>query len=158
MDPEEEHGGEVVLSAAEYEAVGAALSSLPGPARGGPAPSLDHLLQRWKDLVDEVEEGYGWCAPELDNDLACRAALARIWPLLPPRVRAIRQPELDSADERYRLATVPWPGRPEATAGWWKWRIPRRLEVEACEERGTDWPTGWEMMPFPRPAAVEVST
>ncbi|MEU2065173.1 hypothetical protein [Streptomyces sp. NPDC013455] len=40
----------------------------------------------------------------------------------------------------------------------WTWRVPRRLEIEASERRDPDWPLGWEMMPFPRPASVEVVT
>ncbi len=70
----------------------------------------------------------------------------------------IRQPGLDRADERYRQATVPWPGRPEDGAGWWNRRVPRRLEAAASEYRGGDWPLGWESTPFPRPEAVEVIT
>lgn len=158
MDPAAGETTELVLMAEEYDGVKTALAQVAAPGRGDQAPSLNSLLARWSDLVDDVEDGYGWCAPELENDLGCRTALAGIWPLLPPRVRSVRQSELDGVDERYRRATIPWPGRPEQGARWWTWRVPRRLDVEACEERGSDWPTGWEMMPFPRPACVEVTT
>lgn len=120
------------------------------------APSLNSLLAQWNALVNDVEEGYSWCAPELSNDLSCRNTLARVWPLLPSRVRTIRQPELDGIDDRYRRATIPWPGRPEQGAQWWTWRVPRRLEVEASEQRDPDWPLGREVMPFSRPASVAV--
>ncbi|MFI2508769.1 hypothetical protein [Streptomyces sp. NPDC018972] len=125
---------------------------------GEQVPSLNSLLAQWSALVNDVEEGYSWCAPELSNDLSCRDALARVWPLLSPRVRTVRQPELDGIDDRYRRATIPWPGRPEQGARWWTWRVPRILEVEASEQRDPDWPLGWEMMPFPRPASVAVVT
>ena len=156
MDPSDDHTTGIALSAEEYDAVRAALAGVAGSRGGGQYPSLNSLLASWSDLVDAVEEGYAWCAPEFGNDIWCRDALARVWPLLPPRVLSIRQPELDGIDERYRRATVPWPDRPEDGAGWWTWRVPRRLEVEASERRGPDWPLGWETMPFPRPDTVEV--
>ena len=158
MDPADSHTDEVVLSAAEYDAVRAALAGVTRAGTGAQAHSLNSLLAQWSALVVEVEEGYSWCAPELSHDLWCRNALAGVWPLLPSRVRAIRQPELDCIDVRYRRATIPWPDRPEEGARWWTWRVPRRLEVEAAEQRDPDWPLGWEMMPFPRPASVEVVT
>ncbi|MCF1596881.1 hypothetical protein [Streptomyces muensis] len=158
MNPAESHTDEVVLSAEEYDAVRAALAGVTRTGPGAQAHSLDSLLAQWSALVDEVEDGYSWCAPELSHDLRCRNALAGAWPLLPSRVRAIRQLELDGLDERYRRATIPWPSRPEEGARWWTWRVPRRLEIEASEQRDPDWPLGWEMMPFPRPACVEVVT
>lgn len=158
MDPADSYRDEIVLSAEEYDAVRAALARVTSTGRGAQAHSLNSLLAQWSALVDAVEEGYSWCAPELYNDLSCRNALAGVWPLLPSRVRAIMQPELDCIDVRYRRATIPWPDRPEEGARWWTWRVPRRLEVEAAEQRDPDWPLGWEMMPFPRPASVEVVT
>ncbi|MBZ4320157.1 hypothetical protein [Streptomyces huiliensis] len=152
MDRAGRHTDDIVWSAEEYDAVGAAVAGVTGTG----AHSLNSLLAQWSALVDDVEEGYSWCAPELSHDLWCRDTLAGVWPLLPSRVRALRQPELDCIDERYRRATVPWPGRPEEGAQWWTWRVPRRLEVEASERRDPGWPLGWETMPFPRPASVEV--
>ncbi|MET8831491.1 hypothetical protein ABZX40_37320 [Streptomyces sp. NPDC004610] len=91
------------------------------------------------------------------HDLWCRGALARVWPLLPPRVRSIRWAELRETDRRFRAATVPWPGRGEEEAGeWWRWRVPRLLETEAGDRRERGWPSGWAMMPFPKPDAVRV--
>ncbi|MEV2198245.1 hypothetical protein AB0I02_45805 [Streptomyces phaeochromogenes] len=158
MDPADSHTDEIALSAEEYGAVRAALARVTSTGGGAQAHSLNSLLAQWSTLVDEVEEGYSWCAPEFDHDRSCRNALAEVWPLLPPRVRAIRQLELDCVDARYRCATIPWPDRPEKGARWWTWRVPRRLEIEAGEQQGPDWPLGWEMMPFPRPASVEVVT
>ncbi|MFD3613630.1 hypothetical protein ACFWXA_37490 [Streptomyces atroolivaceus] len=158
MDPADSHTDETVLSAEEYDAVRAALAGVTRTGAGAQAHSLNSLLAQWSALVDEVEEGYSWCAPELSNDLKCRNALAGVWPLLPSRVRALRQPELDGIDVRYRRATTPWPDHPEEGARWWTWRVPRRLEIEAPEQRDPGWPLGWETMPFPRPASVEVVT
>jgi len=145
-------------SAEEYDAVQAALTAVAPARAGGPPVTLNALFDRWRSTAREVEEGYAWCAPELSNDIWCRSVLAKIWPMLPARVQETRQPELDSLDQRYRRATIAWPGHAEddAAAAWWTRRVPRRLEVEAPEQRGEGWPPGWEMMPFPRPDSVEV--
>ncbi|MFJ8018348.1 hypothetical protein [Streptomyces sp. NPDC096339] len=156
MDRADESTDAIAPSAEEYAAVRTAVAAVAPTWAGGQPVSLGGLFDGWRDLADEVEEGYSWCAPELDNDTWCRSVLARIWPMLPARVREIRGPELDAIDERYRRATVPWPGRPEDGADWWTWRVPRRLMVEASDQRGEDWPADWGMMPFPRPASVEV--
>ncbi|MEU8139556.1 hypothetical protein [Streptodolium elevatio] len=156
MDRADEHTETRALSAEEYDAVHAAVAAVAPTWAGGQAVTLNALFDRWRGMAEEVEEAYSWCAPELMNDIWCRGVLAKIWPMLPARVREIRQPELESIDERYRRATIPWPGRPEDGFGWWTWRVPRRLGVEASEQRGGDWPLGWEMMPFPRPESVEV--
>ncbi|MFI8823914.1 hypothetical protein [Streptomyces sp. NPDC053431] len=156
MDRANEREDGLSLSADEYDAVRAAFTAVAPTWAGGQPVSLDGLLAHWRGMADEVEEGYCWCAPELHNDLWCRSSLAKIWPMLPARVQEIRRPELDAFDERYRRATVPWPGRSEVGANWWTWRVPRRLVVEASELRGEGWPLGWDMMPFPRPDSVEV--
>lgn len=143
-------------SAEEYDAVQAVVAAVAPTWAGGQRVTLNALFDRWKDMTDEVEEGYSWCAPELSNDIWCRGVLEKIWPMLPARVQEIRRLELDSIDKRYRRATIPWPGHAEDDAEWWIWRVPRLLEVEASEQRGEGWPLGWEMMPFPRPDSVEV--
>jgi hypothetical protein len=154
MDPmPPELAEEVRLTADEYDAVHAAVHSGLGPPR-----TLNSLFEAWDALVVEVEEGYGWSAPELSNDLECRTALARIWPLLPPRVRAIRQPELDGIDERFRSSTVGWPGPDDLGFRWWLRRVPRCIEAESHERNAQDWPMGWDVLPFPRPEAVVVTT
>jgi hypothetical protein len=106
--------------------------------------------------VREVEEGYGWCAPELLDELFCRTELAGLWRLLPEEVRTARQAELDALDERFRVATIPYPGHEELTGRWWTWRVPRILDVEPGVPRHRGWPMGWEMLPFPKPDEVTV--
>ncbi|MFD8417000.1 hypothetical protein ACFV2Q_35575 [Streptomyces sp. NPDC059650] len=147
---------ETPLTAEEYAAVHTAVATGAGRRNDGRPWTLNALFEAWQDLVEEVEEGYGWCAPELDNHLWCRTALARVWRLLPPRVRALRRPQLDELDARFRTATIPWPDQDEEPHRWWTWRIPRILEVEAGEQLWEGWPMGWGTMPFPRPAEVRV--
>ncbi|MET7299969.1 hypothetical protein [Embleya sp. NPDC005575] len=156
MEPTDEHAAGLALSSEDYHAVHAAVTAVAGTWAGGQPATLNSLFAHWRVMASEVEEGYSCCAPEFDNDIWCRSALAQAWPMLPTRVQAIRRPELDGIDERYRRATVPWPGQPEHGAGWWTRRVPRRLEVETSEQRKGDWPLGWETMPFPRPDSVEV--
>ncbi|MGW2050317.1 hypothetical protein ACWCPF_34860 [Streptomyces sp. NPDC001858] len=156
MDRADEPMDSLAPSAEEYDAVQAVVAAVAPTWAGGQRVTLNALFDRWKDMTDEVEEGYSWCAPELSNDIWCRGVLEKIWPMLPARVQEIRRLELDSIDKRYRRATIPWPGHAEDDAEWWIWRVPRLLEVEASEQRGEGWPLGWEMMPFPRPDSVEV--
>ncbi|NNN33832.1 hypothetical protein HLK59_26395 [Streptomyces sp. S3(2020)] len=88
--------------------------------------------------MSDVAEGCGRSRPELSNDLWCRGVLARVRPRLPERVRALRQPELDAYDDRFRAATAPWPDRAEGGPRW----------------QGR--PMGRDMMPFPEPDEVDV--
>lgn len=111
MDRTPQHSDGMLLSQEEYEAVHAAVSAGAGRWAGGQPCTLNSLLTRWSDVVAELEEGYSKCAPELDNDIWCRSALARVWPLLPPRVQFIQQSALHELDERFRAATIQWPGR-----------------------------------------------
>ncbi|QDY80363.1 hypothetical protein [Streptomyces qinzhouensis] len=156
MDRADEPMDSLAPTAEEYDAVQAAIAMVAPLRADGHRVTLNALLDRWKDLADEVEEGYSWCAPELSNDIWCRDILASIWPIIPARVQEIGQLELHSIDERYRRATILWPGHAEGEARWWIWRVPRLLEVDPSEQRGKDWPLGWEMMPFPRPDSVKV--
>lgn len=111
MDRTPQHSDGMLLSQEEYEAVHAAVSAGAGRWAGGQPCTLNSLLTRWSDVVAELEEGYSKCAPELDNDIWCRSALARVWPLLPPRVQFIQQSALHELDGRFRAATIQWPGR-----------------------------------------------
>ncbi|QXE34989.1 hypothetical protein KQY30_12630 [Streptomyces sp. GMY02] len=99
---------------------------------------------------------FGAAAPDLINDLWCRSALARGWHLLPPRVRAIRDPELHAIDQRFRRATVGRPGRDDRAGEWWLGRVPRRLEAETSDRTADGWPMGWDMLSFPRPESVQI--
>ncbi|MFE5773071.1 hypothetical protein ACFQ7O_32495 [Streptomyces sp. NPDC056485] len=158
MDPlAPESADEVFLTAEEYEAVHAAVRTVAGARGSGQPRTLNALLEQWNELVHEVEEGYGWSAPELSNDLWCRTALAQIWTLLPPRVRAIRQPELDEIDRRFHASTVGWPGRDDQEGQWWMRRVPRHLETETSQRSTHGWPMGWDVMAFPKPEAVEIA-
>ncbi|MFE2171253.1 hypothetical protein ACFXB3_40245 [Streptomyces sp. NPDC059447] len=140
------------LTAEEYEAVRAAVAV---GARGR-SWTLNSLFAAWRDVVEDVEEGYGLSAPEFGGELTCRDVLAATWPLLPPRVRAVRRPGLDELDGRFRAATTPWPDRPEEPPQWWHRRIPLVLEAEAGLPRPDGWPLGWEFLPFPKPDGVRV--
>lgn len=158
MDPiAPESADEVFLTAEEYGAVHAAVRTVAGARGSGQPWKLNALLEQWKELVHEVEDGYGWSAPELSNDLGCRTALAQIWRLLPPRVRAIRQPQLDEIDRRFHASTVGWPGRDDQEGQWWLRRVPRRLEAETAQRSTHGWPMGWEVMTFSKPEAVEIT-
>lgn len=144
------------LTTEEYEGIQAAVSAGAGRRAGGQSCTLNSLLAEWSGVVKGMQEGYSWCAQELANDLWCRSALGRVWPLLPPRVQAIRGPELDRIDDRFRAATIAWPDREEEPGQWWMWRIPRVLEAAPGEPRWQGWPMGWDVMPFPKPETVEV--
>ncbi|MDI2127601.1 hypothetical protein [Yinghuangia seranimata] len=148
---------ECALSAADAEAVQAAVDAVVGTSADGQPTTLNVLIERWRLTVKGMDEPYSWCAPEFHHDIRYRTILAEVWPRLPARVQALRQPELDRSDEIFRQVTVPWPGRPEDEDGWWTRRIPRVLEVEESELREGDWPLGWEMMPFPKPDSVTVT-
>ena len=124
---------------------------------GGQRCTLDLLLRRRLDLAEHVEDGYSSTGPELTNDVWCRQVLAAIWSRLPVQVQDANSLELGRADARFIAATIPWPGH-EGEIEWWQWRIPRSLCALAdggFEESG--WPLGWGMMPFPKPAEVEVT-
>lgn len=158
MDPiAPESADEPFLTAEEYEAVREAVRTVAGSSGARQPRTPNSLLEQWNELVDEVEEGYGWSAPELANDLGCRTALARLWRLLPPRVRAVRQRELEEIDRRFRSATVDWPGHDDPEGLWWLRRVPRRLDAETSGRSAHGWPLGWEVMAFPKPEAVEIT-
>ncbi|WP_194908965.1 hypothetical protein [Catenulispora rubra] len=157
MEPEPEGAGERRLTAEEYDAVRTAVAAVAGRWAGGQECTLNNLLGRWRGVAADFEdiEGYSWCGPELSNDVWCRTALAKVWPLLPARVRQLRQPELDELDGRFRAATVPWPGH-ETEIQWWTWRVPRILAAERDERYDRGWLMSSGMMPFPKPDSVDV--
>ncbi|MFB6820179.1 hypothetical protein ACFCXA_01130 [Streptomyces virginiae] len=147
---------EVLPTAEEYEAVRAALRTVARPGTDGLPCTLNSLFEQWDALVREVEEGYGWSAPELSNDLWCRSVLARIWPSLPPRLQAVRRAELDEIDRRFHNATVGRPGQDDGAGRWWLRRVPRRIDAESDRRSAHGWPLGWDDLTFPRPAEVEI--
>lgn len=94
----------LALSAEEYDAVQAAVTAVAPTWAGGQRVTLNALFDRWKDMTDEVEEGYSWCAPELSNDIWCRGVLAKIWPMLPARVQEIRWCPAEWCNSDLRIA------------------------------------------------------
>ena len=144
------------LSAEEITAVHNAVETAMGPHPGGGEWSFATLFLAWRRMAAEVEDGYAWSAPELSNDVFCRGALARVWPLLPDRLANLWRSELDALDTRFRAATIAWPGHAEDAPEWWRWRIPRRLEAEPDEPLYRGWPSGWDMLSFPRPVEIEI--
>lgn len=159
MEPAPGSADDVQLTPQEYDAVRTAVATGADRWAGGQECTFNNLLERWRGLTADLEDsdGYSWCGPELSNDVWCRSALAKVWPLLPTRVQQIRQAELDELDARFLAATVPWPGH-ETELQWWQWRIPRILAAEYGERYDGGWPMGWSMMSFPKPDSVEVTT
>ncbi|MDT0485381.1 MULTISPECIES: hypothetical protein [Streptomyces] len=156
MDRTPDVAGETPLTVEEYEAIHTAVLAGVGPRAGGQHWTLNSLLAAWSSVVEDLVDGYSDCAPEFVNDVWCRGALARVWRLLPSRVRVIRQRELDVLDGRFRAATVGRPDRDDESHQWWVHRIPQILEAVPGEPRWQGWPMGWDVMPFPKPDSVEV--
>jgi hypothetical protein len=105
----------------------------------GPGGSLNGLLAAWEQFVRKVETGYGDNRYEYFNDMSCRTALAKAWPVLTQKVRDARQSELNAADARFLAATVPSPGtsdREEADGSWWDDRRPVLLVGDLAEDFG----------------------
>ncbi|WP_405386130.1 hypothetical protein OG596_01150 [Streptomyces sp. NBC_01102] len=75
---------------------------------------------------------------------------------VPPLSTAAVRPQLDALDERFRQATIPWPGHEEGGGPWWHRRVPRTLVPDVGEPVSDEWPLGWDMMPFPKPPTVRV--
>ena len=145
------------LTAEEYADVRAAVATGAGRWAGGQQGTLNGLFAAWLGVIRELEdeEGYSWCGPEFTNDIWCRTALAKVWPLLPERVRQIRQQELDKLDDRFLAATVPWPDRDGDGSEWYLWRIPRLLQADPTEPLERGWPHGWPI-PCPKPDNVKI--
>jgi hypothetical protein len=156
MDRMAEQHASGPLTAAEIATVREAVAAIVGRHPGGGEWSFATLFSEWRGVVAEVEAGYSWSPPELNNDVFRRRALARVWPLLPDRLAHLWRGELDELDARFRAATITWPGHAEDEPEWWTWRIPRRPEAEPDEPLYRGWPAGWDMVPFPRPVEIEV--
>ncbi|MEE1805617.1 hypothetical protein [Streptomyces sp. BE133] len=130
------------LTEEDYASVLAAMQTLSGRYRSG--WSLNEALARWRLVVKDIEEGFDtqW-AWEYHNELACRDWLCEAWPLLTDRVRALRQPFLDSMDDRFAAATAPM--RIEGAVlshrrgKWWHDRYPRVVTGEPGEELPKPW-------------------
>ncbi|MFD7258558.1 hypothetical protein [Streptomyces sp. NPDC059874] len=108
--------------------------------------TLNACMEAWAEFVAEVEEGveamWAW---EFDNDTRHRDALHSAWPILTERVRALRQPELDALDARFRAATAPIKplgmsaSEMAAQPRWWRWRYPLRVTGDPADELPPTW-------------------
>ncbi|MEU9959515.1 hypothetical protein [Streptomyces sp. NPDC050982] len=131
------------LTAEDYASVLAAMQALSERYRGG--WTLNEALARWRLVVKEIEAGFDthWLW-EYHNELVCRDWLCEAWPLLTDRVRAVRQPFLDSMDDRFTAATAPM-RKEGAVLGhhrrgrWWHDRYPRVVTGETGEELPELW-------------------
>ncbi|HET9656281.1 MAG TPA: hypothetical protein VFP72_13070 [Kineosporiaceae bacterium] len=102
---------------------------------------MNEATTAWRQLVDQVEGGYGWCVDEYTNDLTARDWLDEAWPVLTSRVRAAREPELAAIDARFRAATTDDDGellahffRVGRRSGWWWRRRPLHLVGQFAED------------------------
>jgi hypothetical protein len=110
--------------------------------RGGPVGvSVDVLTDSWRELVADVETGYGQVVEVYIHGLSCRGWLALAWPILSKRVRSIRQAELDALDARFMAATVEDTeerfarfSSGEGSDGWWWRRLPARRYGEFARD------------------------
>lgn len=101
----------------------------PHVVRGG----LVGLLERWRDVVEGIEQGRDGTLDEWRDDMDLRDLLAGALAAADLRERQAAALRLDDADERFRLVTLACPcvrGADVATAeGWraaWQWWYFRR--------------------------------
>jgi len=100
--------------------------------------TLTGLLDSWRGLVEQVEQGYNESVYEYANDVDSRKILERVGRAAPAQAGEALFEWLRPWDERYDRATVraaaPFHGRAEPdgphAASPWHWRIPRRLAGE----------------------------
>ena len=69
-------------------------------------PTLDGLIRGWRQVVEQVEAGYGRSVYEYFNDLHVRAMLQSVIDGA-PALRAWIESEVAPLDERFRAATRP---------------------------------------------------
>ncbi|MFF5019812.1 hypothetical protein [Streptomyces sp. NPDC001165] len=133
---------DTALTEEDYTSVLTATHTLAGRYRSG--WTLNEALSRWRLIVKEIEDGFDttWVW-EYHNELACRDWLHEAWPLLTDRVRSLRQPSLDSMDDRFIAATAPIQTKqanPSQRSGrWWHDRYPRVVTGQPGEELPTAW-------------------
>jgi hypothetical protein len=124
------------LTAEDYESVERAGRVL--YERGWRQPfSVNEVVDAWRVLIEQVEQGYDDVVYEYINDLSCRDWLALAWPMLTDRVRSARHPELESLDARFMAATtedkegrLALYRRAGTDDGWWWGRLPTRRTGE----------------------------
>ncbi|MEH0984574.1 hypothetical protein [Micromonospora sp. CPCC 205556] len=100
--------------------------------------SLPQMVEGWSGLIEEIREGYDWCADEYKGDFACREWLEQALPLLTEPVRVNWQGIVDQLDEKFREVTVDDDGaalRPFGVTGrWWLRRRPKVLVGELARD------------------------
>jgi hypothetical protein len=97
--------------------------------------TVNHQLDAWRQLVDQVEQGdYTMTVDDYTNDLAVREWLDLARPLLTESVRQRVDHELGPSDERFRQATFePIRWLPGCSDRSWC-RLPIRLAGELAED------------------------
>ena len=101
------------------------------------------LLERWRDVVEGIEQGRDGTLDEWRDDMDLRAILAGALAAADPRERQAAALRLDDADERFRLVTLAcpcvWGAEIAATNGWraaWQWWYFRRPTLPGSALRG----------------------
>lgn len=99
---------------------------------------LRQLLQRWRDFVESVEDGYRLSYFDYTQDLSLRDEIERVKAHVPERLRIEIIDCIQPIDHRLKFATkqsrtvlgdaVYGPDR------YWWWRIPKRLEGQLMED------------------------
>jgi hypothetical protein len=93
----------------------------------------NRLLEEWRALVEEVEDGYWFNIYEYDNDLTARESIDRHLrddPHLPAWIAA----ELDEIDRRFRAVLTPDPVDARAGVPWWRAHVPRHAGSELAAD------------------------
>ncbi|HUP62969.1 MAG TPA: hypothetical protein VNA69_21430 [Thermoanaerobaculia bacterium] len=122
----------------EKLAIAAALADVDQQSQHSTPESLEGLAELWKSFVREVEQGYSMSIYDYTNDLSIRDILDDVLTRVPLGVQQELKAELESWDDRYRLATKPavvpiLPGPDVVQNPRW-WRIPRVLTGELRDD------------------------
>ena len=116
----------------DYESVLAAMRAM--TAAGWRDATLNEQLDAWFALVQQIETGYTMTVDDYTNDLAVRAWLERVLPMLTQTLQDRLGSRLSPVDDRFRLATVqPKHRMPGAGLEWW-YRLPKVLVAELAED------------------------
>lgn len=89
-----------------------------------PGESPEELLDEWRGLVEECEEGYGYNVMEYHADLAVRDRLEECL-RAPGRTDASFAAQLAEVDDRFRALLQPGVEVGPADDPWWHRGVPR---------------------------------
>jgi len=97
--------------------------------------TLNGMIETWRELVAQIEEGYDDIIEEYFNDLSVRDLLDELLQVIPDgNVRSWVTKEIETTDQRYREATrevdAPICGHGKGWESWWWWRAPNKLVGE----------------------------